>query len=109
MTTLNENKMIAEFMGYNLEVVNDEVYFTLDDMLETLSDEELHYHTDWNWLIGVVDKIESLGYDVQIILDYCTITNGDYSEITQIGGNKIHNVYNACVEFIKWYTHTKNN
>jgi len=56
--TIENNRLIAIFLGYNLEIVNDEVYFTLDDMLETLSDEELHYHTNWNALMEVVQAIE---------------------------------------------------
>ena len=118
MTTLNENKMIAEFMGYNLEVVNDEIYFTLDDMLETLSDEELHYHTDWDWLMGVVLKINIIDdyrYTVQInsmdtyIHD---LKNGGFifqSQMKWQPDELINSVYEAVVEFIKWYTHTKNN
>ena len=105
---IEKNKLIAEFMGYNEEIVNDEVYFTLPDMLESLSDEELHYHSDWNWLMEVVEKIENLGYGVTIgMADYCIIQNDwkeDLKEIHSLTENsKLLCTYNACVEFIKWY------
>lgn len=44
------NALIAIFMGYNVEIVNNERYFTLDDMLESLSDEELYYNDSWDCL-----------------------------------------------------------
>jgi len=45
---MGQNKLIAEFMGYQLEIVDGEFYATKDDMLECLCvEEELHYHTDW--------------------------------------------------------------
>ena len=109
MTTVNENKIIADFMGFQHTPIG---WFDADELLKLPNTtdntfDELRFDVDWDWLMGVVDKIESLGYDVQIILDYCTITNGDYSETTQMGGNKIHNVYAACVEFIEWYNQLK--
>jgi hypothetical protein len=96
MDTIENNKLIAEFLG------------ATDKHIENFGGaENLKYHSDWNWLMSVVEKIENLSYDVQIILDFCTITNGDYSKTTQLGGAKIHNVYNACVEFIKWRNENK--
>ena len=59
----------------------------------------------------VVEKIESLGYKVDISKwensQYC----GIYLNGKKISGNetntKIEAVYNACLEFIKWYNENK--
>lgn len=90
---IESNKLIAEFMGYNVEFVNDERYFTLDDMLESLSDEELQYHSSWDWLRPVIEKIDSL-------------TMPDNIHLSIQGLNifsSLEDVYLAVVEFIKWY------
>ena len=103
---IEKNKLIAEFMGYNEEIVNDEVYFTLPDMLESLSDEELHYHSDWNWLMEVVEKIENYNEYTSVLfapqgcaID-CYVENG--FAFSNDCDTKIEAVYNACIEFIKW-------
>jgi hypothetical protein len=102
MNTLENNRLIAEFMNYNLEIVNNEVYFTHDDMLESLSDEELHYDTDWNWLMEVVEKISDiLHYSLNATLDFLSEKQESDGLYTK------EEVYNACVEFIKWYNENK--
>ncbi len=64
------------------------------------------YDTDWNKLMAVVEKIESLpcGLIVEINGSY-TIANGiDQEYYLEYGGEtKILNTYRAVVEFIKWY------
>ena len=95
---IENNRLIAEFMGYNEEIVNDEVYFTLPDMLESLSDEELHYHSDWNWLMEVIETILNICAENDDLEKYAVITdNIPYIQPT----------YNACIEFIKWYNKQK--
>lgn len=66
---------------------------------EFYEEHELLYHFDWNWLMEVVDKIESLGYRVEITRHICRIKHIVISEDLP----KIQSVHNACVEFIKWY------
>jgi len=63
----------------------------------------MEYHTSWDWLIPVVEKIESLGY-------VFTIQGGkaEYGEMiseTQcfIAEDKLSSTYQAVVEFIKEY------
>ena len=116
MKNLENNRLIAEFMNYNLEIVNNEVYFTHDDMLESLSDEELHFDTDWDWLMTVVDKIENYNEFTSVLFypNSCTIiksrefpADDNYFEISIDSFTKIEAVYNACVEFIKWYNKNK--
>ena len=80
-----DNKLIAEFLGYSQPHPDypDTTYWYKKDFppLTILS-----FDTDWNWLIQVVKKIESLNKLDSVLI------NTDIKE-----------VYNACVEFIKWY------
>ena len=97
------NKIIAEFMGY-IKHTQTKAYLTTDGYFH---ERDLKFHKDWNWLMEVVEKIESLGYSVNISSSMVYI-NGDNSRIVSsfnIGFKitKIEAVYNACVEFIKWY------
>jgi hypothetical protein len=65
---------------------------------------KLKYQEDWNKLMEVVAKIESLGGNVKINGNTCEV-------IYKFGGignsstfeNKIDAVWNACVEYIKYY------
>ena len=85
------NTMLAEFMGLSIEGGVQADYMP----------HELKYHTSWDWLMPVVQKIESLGY-------VFTIQGGkaEYGEMiseTQcfIAEDKLSSTYNAVVEFIK--------
>lgn len=112
MNTQENNKLIAEFMGVYQD---DKGYWGFTNTKEHQrwhTDrfvDATHYHTDWNWLMDVVSKIESLGYWLNKI-------DGDYWIVNDNGDTIIDNtehsggiiaVYNACVEFIKWHNKQK--
>ena len=46
------NKLIAEFMGSNLNGLESWQY-----------EEELQYHTSWDWLMPVIDKVKIIDHD----------------------------------------------
>ena len=113
MNTEN-NTLIAEFMG-GIVVNESEIYFDVALFRYTLYTknipfDELLYNTDWNWLMEVVEKIENIddcGIDiffgsVEIYKDGRTIIKVSTKHKT-----KIEAVYNACLEFIKWYNEQK--
>ena len=89
------NILIAEFMG--IENTNGLVF-------QDANTKEFHsikYHSSWDWLMPVVQKIESLGY-------VFTIQGGkaEYGEMISetrcfIAENKRSSTYKAVVEFIK--------
>ena len=55
---LNDNKLIAEFMEYELQ---EELWVaTMSKEDDTFLGRHLKYHTSWDWLMPVVDKIESI-------------------------------------------------
>jgi len=116
---MEDNKLIAEFMGaigtpkYNptewdiyitgcLDVDSDD-----ENAKHFYTPEEMKYHTSWDWLMPVVEKIEEdERYDV-MILQNGTIIRDQYgvdivNNVANISfDNKIEHTYNAIVEFIK--------
>ena len=98
------NELIAEFMGVD--------HVDIDTWLETNSN--LKYHTSWDWLMPVVDKIECTSTDnkdnsdnffnVTIEVFECNINGVDADiNICENGHTKRKATYNAVVKFIKWY------
>jgi hypothetical protein len=110
MENLENNKLIAEFMGFELQTNPKErwfgQYFTIPNEAWSNRIELLHFDTDWNWLMQVVEKIENLGYDVVIKYNICTITNGE-NEFQNEVGQKIYATHQTVIEFIKWYNKNK--
>ena len=94
------NKIIANFMGYTLNENNEYPieYITVQGHWDTCSIQDLNYHKSWDWLMPVVEKIFKDFYK----LNPCPI----YLKINiekALNEVNIEAVYNACVEFIKWY------
>ena len=95
------NKIIARFMA--------------GDQLNIMSDPErwlksgFKYHSDWNYLIAVIQKIDSMGYDVQISRISCKISRilDNVHPIVSWGcgdlSKKLDICYTAIVQFIKWH------
>ena len=148
---IENNKLIAEFMGVfdkilstgNIHSWSDApFYYTTEDTREKVIkniSKYSKYSKDWNWLMQVVEKIETTSYDITQTKPYLnnkdrfkgtTSLCGEFiigyddredfkgwtsyvglgtlpSIIIKDFGNrfntKIEAVYNACVEFIKWY------
>jgi hypothetical protein len=67
--------------------------------------EDLKFHSDWNWLMEVVQRIEDLDDCGIDIFNGSVEVYKDGKTIVKINTfkTKIEKVYNACVEFIKWY------
>ena len=54
---MNNNKLIAEFMGMTYGDPNDNSVMTQGS--EVIPIESMEYHKSWDWLKPVVDKIET--------------------------------------------------
>jgi hypothetical protein len=99
------NRLIAEFMG--LKEHEGSYYLPLYNSGDWVPDVELEYHTDWNWLMPVVEKIESLGLvcfekNLQEEGGYQAIfTKGYDILICHYADKSIDATYMAVVEFIK--------
>ena len=92
---MEENKLIAEFMG-----VGKHYEAKSSNMFN-------QYHADWNRLIPVLEKIESLSIvsfekNLQEEGDYqCLFTKGSDILICHYADTSIEATYKAVVEFIK--------
>ena len=117
-----DNKLIAEFMGveeaYNpngndwvLKTTTPDAYGDTD-ILESCKDNELQYHSSWDWLMPVVEKIECTKTDdednsdsffnVMIEVFECNINGRDIC-ICENGNTKLEATYRAVVKFINQY------
>jgi hypothetical protein len=110
MITQN-NILIAEFMGFKKDSPSTNWYYDLKKSRYYRLN-ELLYDTDWNWLMKVVDKIESLGYVHSIYGNFSTfLKKGTFNELIWVdefrGNTKLEAVYISVIEFIKWYNETK--
>jgi hypothetical protein len=105
---IENNKLLAEFMGcyqnnegfWGFENTPNHKKWNTDRFLDCTQ-----YDTDWNWLMQVVQKIESLGYWVNRITGDVWIQD-DYGR--DIIDNTLHQggieaTYNACVSFVQWH------
>ena len=91
---MNDNKLIAEFMGY---VYDDDRFFMEDSegirLYENLP-HELQYHTSWDWLMPAVQKC----FDTQ------QPAEGQHYFINEsLLTMDMGVVYDRVVEFIKTY------
>ncbi len=96
METVEKNEIISKFMGDDLS----KEYWVYSD--------EMHYHSDWNWIMECVSKIESLGFIFSIKGQSSAIRDEktrQYLQIRLVGedSTKIESVYNNCFQFIQWY------
>lgn len=91
METIENNKLIAEFMGINKISIN---------VLRNAILNDLQYHSDWNELMEVVDKVYSsdIYYDKYIEHNSSMFSSGKIKLSVNID-----HVYKQIVEFIKWY------
>ena len=106
--TQENNQLIAEFEGYETYEMNGyiNVHYS-DDNVRTILD--TYYHSSWDWLMPVVEKIErEYMYAVQLCWEHCIIDKAgenteDFERIEVDSSDKLSATYGAVVEFIKQY------
>ncbi len=134
MNTQENNKLIAEFMGLiirdkegNLPTCSQQhKLFVAEEwdklyLVSPYSPNGPDYHKSWDWLMPVVDKIESFQdgedgdsmrghlYNFRIEQHFVYILDGESMDviIEMNGDSKLDATYNAVVEFINQYNKTK--
>lgn len=130
--TILGNSIIAKYMNLEFDSDHNEYHVCLNgrsditheelriDDLVLNSDNQLMFHRSWDWLMLVVDKIESTHDDfhgffgVYISANSCTIQgtnlrldseNPHYAYFNEvIASTKIEATFNAILSWIKWRT-----
>ena len=124
---MNDNKLIAEFMGVDIITLEQflvgvqstiaQIKIGRKDYICPMTEgyllEHLQYHTSWDWLMPVVEKIETLGYTFE--KNYQRVDK-DWQSLIVKGNDILYQEFNtdsriAChyvvVEFIKWHNLNK--
>ena len=119
------NKRCAEFIGLRFDGVmyrnTYEIMSFFPHLDHSRYPNELEFHTDWNWIMEIVEKIQTLdkrGGIVMIQQGRCMITSrmfGDHSVYADISlyfkkgvkGQK-EAVVQAINKFLIWYNENKN-
>lgn len=116
MTTEEGNKIIDIFMHPNYTIIGDWVYWN-DEHGSRNHIGAAKYHTSWDWLMPVVEKIEKLNMVGAVVIsrDHCWIHNNKEpltheNEIVHADlcrNNKLDAVWYSVVLFVKWYNENK--
>jgi len=129
---LKGNKLIAEFMDWSYEQqhrnfryaddtkVWKKCWFDTYGIRRTDKNNPLLFHSSWDWLMPVVEKIETIndlddGYCSDFVLTATyhiqnwtvSILDNNIEVTEQEGLTKIGTTYKAVVEFIEWYNQNK--
>ena len=80
----NNNKLIAEFMGYDIITEAEK-----DKFPTVLTTKDVKYHTSWDWLMPVVQKCYKIDNE-----------EGFDNLVDAVSTLDIEATYNAVVEFI---------
>jgi hypothetical protein len=123
MTTEEGNKLIAEFMGatpciVRIKSIGDEQGYECDEYKLPIS--ELEYHSSWDWLMPVVEKIVN---EVDNEMGWWeAYSEKPFGHQVEIWGRdvlepiiRVHSktslleaTWQAVVQFIQWYNQSKN-
>ena len=119
---LDYNKLCAEFLGYGTIGIGKNMVIMFPDVKiegagyisNNRSIQDLHYHSDWNWIHEVVEAIEKLNMQVSIIDEECAIIDTKKAEAEENlfmikpiafgeGKTKKEAVVQAINQFLIWY------
>jgi len=113
---LEGNRLIAIFMGGEFRtdlkfagITSGWINTPANDNIHIAQDYNLKYHKSFDWLIPVIEKINSTKIDNQTIdvIIYkttCHINNSEQIIIEATGENMIEAVYVAIIQFINQIT-----
>lgn len=111
------NRLICIVDGWTIEpgMENDpDPYYNRGFSMVMLS--EMGYHKDWNWIMAIVEKIETSAdqdtghIEIHIIENWCRIYRMSYTkELIKVYDpkSKIAAVWQAVVQYLQWLNSQK--
>ena len=137
---MESNRIIAHFMGVRPKMESPDVYTYKDGVFFMVREDNPEkvmdaivgyskYHSSWDWLMPVLDKIEKNGAKISLISNFNQFHKCNFHQVTiaiesgelsKSGGyfwgdgykyqkhsdtskNKLEVVYSSIIDFIKWY------
>ena len=103
------NKLCAEFFEWKQNSKKSTFYVDKNDGRHIYEIQDLKFHSDWNWIMEVVEKIESLKGIKQfhIVENSCYMNGGLIVGSFQNPLGKKEAVVQAIWQFINWYNEQK--
>ena len=101
----DSNILISEFIGY--KVSSDR--WNINGLVLTTALLQ-QFETSWDWLMPVIEKIETVDGGIVIGKTTCSLIYGDGLTQTinkNIKGDKLEVIYSLVIDFIKWYNENK--
>lgn len=102
------NKLIAEFMGGKYDA--NEYWWVLPNINTMV----LEYHTSWDWLMPVVEKIPTLNpdkgrlwFEFEISRCHCRIYTNIDEEWKNNGSTTLEATWKTVNDFLTWYNQNK--
>jgi hypothetical protein len=108
MNTTENNKLIAEFMGYDMHTPNGKAFsFRIPNGKTPFTEvQDLKYHTSWDWLIPVVIELNN-----RLSNEFVGVPNDIgfiRSDITRaIFNDDKERTVSLLIKGIKWYNENK--
>ena len=93
--------------------LSDEPEVLRHDLTKAGTLESMQYHSDWNWIMEVVETIEKLGLTTSLTNNYFHIMKVENNVGTTVGSSKINSatkkeaVVQAIDQFLIWYEQNK--
>lgn len=112
---LEGNKLICEFMEKTYRMWNERLLMVAekeheDELITSDYWHHCSYDSSWDWIMPVVDKIESVDGFRIVIQKNLVVCYGDgyFWNGGVTNDSKLMSVYWAVVEFIKWHNKQNN-
>ena len=101
---MTNNELIAEFIGFqktNLGWFDNEETMNFKSDGNTYDSYELKFHSSWDWLMPVMDKISAIkNWSINATFEWLSASEFNIQQESD-GFYTIEDVYLAVVEFIK--------
>jgi len=121
METQKNNELIASFMGLqeSERLCKNSPTYVGDDIVKAglpfiggimgncMND--LPFNSSWDWLMPVVERIESIDFVVAIRTNTVSICNNSGNDLyfqNSVCETKIKSLYEAIIKFINWHNKT---